>query len=414
MNQEGVKTYTYAELEQNNRLKEMEVNSLLEITKAINHNDSVEKLFKLYKFTLLGQLGLKSTVVFYCQEGVWDCILDFGVAKDKIAQLHEAEFDSFDDSVIRLNQKGNGLMSNFDVIIPVFHKNNALAYVMVSGLKSEEMETEEAKIRFIQTITNIVIVAIENKRLFKKQIEQEKMKNQLDLAKKVQSMLIPNILPTNDQLEMAAIYEPHSTIGGDYYDYIPINKEEFFFCVADISGKGIAAALLMANFQAYVRVLAKEITDTEVLVRKLNERVVEITQGDKFITAFLGRYNFKNRNLCYINAGHNHPILYHEGVHQFLDQGCTVLGAFEELPFVNKGCVKIAPQSILLTYTDGLTDIVNESNDYFTEDKVLDFIADHSDVVIKDFNNALLSRVNEFKGKAAFIDDISVLSMRIH
>jgi len=97
-----------------------------------------------------------------------------------------------------------------------------------------------------------------------------------------------------------------------------------------------------------------------------------------------------------------------------LDQGCTVLGAFEELPFVNKGFVEVSPKSILLTYTDGLTDIVNETDEYFTEDKVLDFIADQSDATIKDFNTALLSRVHEFKGEAAFIDDISVLSMRIH
>ena len=162
------------------------------------------------------------------------------------------------------------------------------------------------------------------------------MKKELELAAQVQTLLIPDQLPKDDAIEMAAIYQPHRDIGGDYYDYLEVNEDEIVFCIADISGKGIAAALLMANFQAQLRAYLRQnylpITD---FIQQLNKNVNQITRGDKFITMFLAKYNKATRVLKYINAGHNPPVLLQNGKSQLLDKGCTILGMFEELPFVN-------------------------------------------------------------------------------
>ena len=131
-------------------------------------------------------------------------------------------------------------------------------------------------------------MAIENKRLFKRQLEQGKYKTELLLAQDVQSMLIPDTLPSNDRYAISKIYMPHYNIGGDYIDYIKYDEDRFAICIADISGKGLAAALLMANFQAMVQSLIFQYKDLETFIFALNQAVYRITKADKFIT-FLWR-----------------------------------------------------------------------------------------------------------------------------
>ena len=109
---------------------------------------------------------------------------------------------------------------------------------------------------------------------------------------------------------MAAFYRPHFEVGGDYYDVVKMGKDQFGFCIADVSGKGISAALLMSNFQASLRALFTKEISLYQLIEKLNERVFDTAKGEKFITLFIARYNVVTRTLEYVNAGHNPPIFY--------------------------------------------------------------------------------------------------------
>src|ERR1019366_3106072 len=122
-----------------------------------------------------------------------------------------------------------------------------------------------------------------------------------------------------------------------------------------ISGKGIPAALLMANFQANLRTLITRKYQLPQSIDILNGKVGEITKGEKFITLFIATYNCQTRILTYVNAGHNPSILYNKGDVQLLDQGCTILGMFDTLPYINFGEVKIEPGSLIVNYTDGLS-----------------------------------------------------------
>src|SRR5204862_3998771 len=143
--------------------------------------------------------------------------------------------------------------TEFDIVIPVTHKTNTLALVFVGGLDNNHRYENEDGIRFIQALSNIIIVAIENKKLVRKQLEQEAFRKELEIASDVQQFLFPEKLPNTELLKVEASYLPHDRVGGDYYDYIPINKNQFLICVADVSGKGIPAALMMSNFQASLR-----------------------------------------------------------------------------------------------------------------------------------------------------------------
>src|SRR5690554_3035090 len=139
----------------------------------------------------------------------------------------------------------------------------------------------------------------------KQSISQERINKELEVASEMQKLLFPDNLPSGKRLDLAATYTARHEVGGDYYDFIPINENEFIICIADVSGKGISAAMLMANFQATIRTLLSfKKYDLEYLIRELNDKVMKAAKGEKFITFFIGHSNTNSRLLKYINAGH--------------------------------------------------------------------------------------------------------------
>lgn len=399
-----------AHLERLLTVKQLQINSLLEVSQAINNNFSTSALFRIYEFILRAQMGIQRLLVFIKNDS-WDCVCSSGVS-DVYKELElDVDLIPFRNIATLSNTKNNKL-TEFDVIIPVYHKDTPLAYVLIGDLKTDDNDSLEEKLKFIQTITNIVMVAVENKKLFNSQIQQEVMRKELEFAAKMQSMLIPSDLPNNDYVEMASEYLPHHDIGGDYYDCIELNEDELAFCIGDISGKGIAAALLMANFQANIRTEIMKVTDLESFIRLMNDKVCQITKGEKFITLFFGLYNRKTRKLQYVNAAHNPSLLIYEGQMTELDKGCTLLGMFDELPKVTVGEVDIQPGAVLINYTDGLIDFENANGEFFSFERLESFFLSNYQLRMEDFNKKLLTYVSDFKGEGLFLDDITLLSCR--
>ncbi len=403
----------FALLQDQLKVKQLEINSLLEVTKAINDNLPSSALFRIYEFILRAQMRVESLAVFIDNdEEDWALVSHYGIKEDTLRINVKDQLSQYEE-IVELGIDKPAHLAEFDLIIPVFHKNRGLAYALVGRPGLESYEALKDKIKFIQTITNIIMVAIENKRLFKKQLEQEGFKKELEVAAQVQSMLIPYKLPNDKLVEMAAIYLPHRNVGGDYYDYIRLSEDEFVFCIADISGKGIAAALLMANFQAHLQALIQQHASNLIeFVEHLNKNVKHITRGEKFITLFLGKFNAKTRLLEYVNAGHNPPVLYQNSQANYLDKGCTILGMFDELPFIHVGELKVDREAIIVNYTDGLTDLENEYGNTFSVELLEEFIQTNLDEDMEEFNRNLLEKIISFKGKKLFVDDISVLSCR--
>ena len=224
-------------------------------------------------------------------------------------------------------------------------------------------------LHFIQTMTNIVAVAIENRNLYNQNLRQEIIKKELDLASRVQSMLIPShsSLPNNEDIVATACYLPHFEVGGDYYDVVQINDHRYGFCIADVSGKGISAALLMSNFQANVRALFAANLKLDEIVHELNQRVMNNVNGEKFVTLFIGEYNSQNKKLTYVNAGHNPPILYQAGLKEikFLQSGSIGVGMLDFIPSITIGSEYVTQGSRLIMFTDGIIELENENMEEF-------------------------------------------------
>ncbi len=185
------------------------------------------------------------------------------------------------------------------------------------------------------------------------------------------------------------------------------------FCIADITGKGVAAALLMANFQANFRALITRRPTLEEIINELNAAVFNVTQGDKFITLFLAKYDSNTRTLHYVNAGHTPPVLISKGEVVLLKNGCTSLGWMPELPFLEIGGLCLTDEAIIFSYTDGLTEVRNSAGEEFEEKKLLDFLSKNATEGAKELNTKLLKHIEAFRGREPWTDDITVLTCKV-
>jgi sigma-B regulation protein RsbU (phosphoserine phosphatase) len=229
----------------------------------------------------------------------------------------------------------------------------------------------------------------------------------------MQSMLFPSVLPKDEHIDTAAFYLPHQQVGGDYYDFIWLNKNEFAFCVADVSGKGVAAALLMSNFQANLRVLFQHTDSLSDLVRELNAKVMANAKGEKFITLFIAKYNIVTRTLTYINAAHNPPLISSGNSISTLKIGCTGLGMFDEIEKIKEGIVNISPNTTIFCYTDGLTELENDAGQEFGIESLLDLIKTHPELNMMELNKLIMEAVIEYKQNRQYIDDIALFCIKI-
>ncbi|RMF00862.1 MAG: serine/threonine protein phosphatase [Bacteroidetes bacterium] len=400
------------QLERELHLRQLQVNRLLTLTQAINNNLSASGLYEMYHSFLTFELGVQKMALYVYDNASkrWVCATQHGLTASQQAYDISEELPKFKE-LVNLDIRDHPLLNIFDLVIPVLHKEQPIAYVFIGGFSEEDDMYE--KVQFITTITNIVAVAIENKRLFKQQIERERLRREMELAAEMQRMLIPRELPSKDCYQLASIYQPHFGVGGDYYDYLEFEDGKLAFCIGDISGKGVAAALLMANFQANFNTLISKRTALDEFIVALNTSVNLITRGERFITFFVAEFDRYTNVLRYVNAGHNPPVLASANRLELLDIGCTILGSFRELPQVEVGEVQLTEPSLVLTYTDGLIDLRNQSGDYFDDKMVKEFTRTHHHLSAAAFNEALLEALNAFAGDQGYPDDFTVLSCKI-
>ena len=402
-----------------NRLKlsTFKLNTLLTITKAINDNLSADELLKRYEKILREDLNIGKILVFKYNK-TWNLVLSSGCSEDIIKHI-DVEKDFIDQKEISfITVSPNPILRVFDNIIPVIANNIPVAFVLIGDI-DEEKEGVSPTIKhlhFIQTLSNIIIVAIENIRLYRESLKQEALKKELEMASKMQSMLIPDrsILPNNDRILVSSFYHPHFEVGGDYYDFIPLNDDEFGFCIADVSGKGISAALLMSNFQANLRALFTSGAYLPDVVEKLNERMMASAKGEKFITLFIAKYSYKTCMLDYINAGHNQPIFYDMKTKElkFLTEGCVGVGMLDEIPVLKSGFLKIENKSKLFCYTDGLVELVDEEGVEFDTHEIEKSISNKDEI---DQNiSTIIKSQKILEGNAAIFDDISIIGIEFY
>ena len=368
----------------NDRIKilKFKLESLLDITLSINANLPTETLLSKYESILRENLGIGKILIFK-RSVTWECLMNGGFPKQMEGIDIETRLLGFDDITYVSADMG---FEAVDIIVPVFNKNEPVAYLFIGDIEEEGegMSPVLKHLNFIQTLSSIIIVAIENIRLQKESLRQEALKKEMELAARMQKMLIPDNrhMPKNPDIVVSGFYYPHFEVGGDYYDCIKLSETRTGFCIADVSGKGISAAILMSNFQASLRALLTSDIDLEQLIHKLNAIVVANAAGEKFITFFVARYDNKTKVLEYINAAHNPPVLYNSksGDIIHIPASCIGIGMLDEIPVVKKSEILIKGYSKIVLYTDGLSELKGDDGEDIGTKEIIRHISNNEPV----------------------------------
>jgi len=393
-------------------LKEFQLKALLDVTKAINNTEDRDALLKLYERIIREDLGITRLMLFERTER-WERIIAFGNNVDAVGMDIEKAFGTFSEIQV-IGSESTGSFGAFDVAVPVYHRGRPLAFLLIGDIDEEEqrMSPTVKHLNFIQTLTNLIVVALENQRMAAQELAQARARRELELAAEMQGMLIPTDLPSNERIDAAGWYQPHSEVGGDYYDLIALPTGQYVACVADVSGKGIAAALLMSNFQANLRASIPHATDLVQLVHDLNAKVHASARGERFITLFIGVIDLAARKMRYVNSGHNDPLLHHaKGVTPLRD-GSIALGMMPKLPFLKSGEVDLPPESTLLCYTDGLVEQEDASGTTFETAPINGILSAGARATAKAINEAVINAFEAHRGGLPYLDDIALLTCR--
>src|SRR5580704_8242748 len=258
--------------------------------------------------------------------------------------------------------------------------------------------------------------------LIEEQRQRQKLENELSIAQEVQRQLFPHTLPKLHGIEIEAICRPARVVSGDYYDFIRISPTRLAIAVADISGKGISAALLMANVQAALRSdvlryrngqpgIHLDQIDTAEIVSHLNLHLFRNTSDERYATVFFGVYDTVTRQLHYTNAGHLPPIYISGGKVRRLETGGMVVGLFNDVPF-EQGSVEIEHGGILVAYSDGLIEPENVYGEEFGTTRLIDVATRNKDASSHAIAEAMMHAADEWSGSPEQADDMTVIVMR--
>lgn len=233
---------------------------------------------------------------------------------------------------------------------------------------------------------------------------------ELSFARKVQQALFPRDLPASGGLEFAAVCLPASGVSGDYYDVFTLQDGRVAMAIADISGKGISAAILMANLQALLRVVAGTCDSPGAVCEKLNSHLHQVTNAFWFATFFYGEWHPLERRLSYVNAGHNNPVLCGDRSNKSLNHGGIPLGILPEYKF-ETGEVILQPGDLLVLYSDGITEAGAREGKEFGEARLHALIAANRGKPLGELQESILKAVRAWTGEEVE-DDITLVLAR--
>jgi HAMP domain-containing protein len=244
--------------------------------------------------------------------------------------------------------------------------------------------------------------------------EQERLMKELEIASGIQKNILPTSAPDIEGVELAAINIPAREVGGDFYDYVPVETDHWGLTIADVSGKGMPAAIFMGLSRTIVRASTTGNLSAENAIKHANELICRDSRSGMFVTLFYAILDSQTKNLTYINAGHNPPLLFRKGSTdiQVLEAKGIPLGVTEDIDIEEKG-IHLVSGDYLVLYTDGVTEAMNEKEEEFGEDRLIKIIQDNTSLTAQDMLNMVQEEIITFAGKQPQFDDITLMIMKV-
>lgn len=295
--------------------------------------------------------------------------------------------------------------------VPLVIQGNLTGVLTLYNKKSKR-GFGKADERLLSIIAAQSAQVIENARLYEEQEELRRMQAALKLAYEIQTNLLPKQAPTIDGYDIAGVSIPAQTVGGDYYDFIPMADEKWALCVGDVSGKGLPAALTMATVQATLHNQVMSGESTPVCIARSNQFLCAHSHRKVFVTLFYGVLDAFNHTFEYVNAGHNRPILVRGGEGPLeLEGGGLVLGFHAGQSYAAHKHT-FAVGDVLAIFSDGITEAMNKARVQFSEERLSTLLADHATQPAAVIVDKLVSAVHAHTAPMSQFDDMTVLIIR--
>jgi sigma-B regulation protein RsbU (phosphoserine phosphatase) len=306
------------------------------------------------------------------------------------------------------------------VLLPVSLDSKMLGIISL-GSKRSELPYTKADLQLLSAVAAQTGLALENAHLtesIRREIaSRERLDRELEIARDVQQRLFPQKLPHVNGLDFCGYCRPAQGVGGDYYDFIHLASGALGIAVGDVSGKGIAAALMMASLQASLRGQTIKPCDTLAeMIHHINGLVYEASSANRYATFFYAQYDPVSRKLTYVNAGHNPPMLRRKKGDGFeflrLEEGGTVIGLFPDFPF-KEAEVQLQSGDILVAFTDGISEAMNHDEEEFDEERLMEAIRTCPSRSAANISSYILEHVDAFTAGADQHDDMTIVVMRL-
>lgn len=295
--------------------------------------------------------------------------------------------------------------------VPLMVKSELIGVLTAYNKKGEKDFTDDDQ-RLLTIIAMQSGQVIENARLYEEEQNYLSMQEEVRLASVIQTELLPREAPRLEGYDIAGCSIPAQQVGGDYFDFIPIDDTRIAICLGDVSGKGLPASLLMANLQATLRGQTLIDVGADETIRRSNMLLFRSTDPEKFATLFYGVLDFAKHELSFSNAGHENPFLFTNATEVLrLIAGGTVLGVLESFPY-EKGAVSFDVGSTLVAFSDGITEAFDEAGDQFGEEKLLAVLNESRELPAETIIARIVDAVSQHAGKAPRSDDLTLLVVK--
>lgn len=289
-------------------------------------------------------------------------------------------------------------------------KGKELGVIYIIEDKQKLVDSDEET---ISALAIQVASAINNAQIYAELLVKERLSQELEVASRIQKRILPKEIKKVFGLEIAHYFEPAKEVGGDYYDYCVRDDNRVSITIADVSGKGVPAAFLMALIRSVLKTLnIKDIYPSEMLT-DLNDIIYPDITEDMFVTLFHSKYDYETKTLSYSNAGHNPLIVYKADEERIVEHNVkgVAIGFVPNYQY-KLGEVKLSEGDVLLYYTDGITEAENISRDMFGMDRLKDVILENKDRNAEEIKEAILEAVNDFRGDYEQVDDLTFVVLK--
>lgn len=392
-------------------LRNLILTSLFEISNDFSALLSREQILKVLSLRLMGLLMINKFAVYRVENSRLEPIINkcdheidenFHIHLSKLSSIITRKSNKIED-LDRLFER-----TNLEVISPMVVQDKIRGILLI-GKRMNDEDFNHENLSFIESIANTTILALENERLFRQELEKKKLESELSLALQIQKGLLPSSFPKIENYAFYGESIPSRHVGGDYFDFIRISNNKTLIVIADVSGKGIAASLVMANVQAALKVLASLELELTEIISRLNGLLFENTASDIFVTMFIGIINHTQNKIEYINAGHNPPfIINNENLKEKLFTGGMPLGIFlDKCTYESQSC-QMNDKDMIVLYTDGITEAQSIAQNEFGEESLINILLNQKDISPKQIVQNTFLELEKHTAGCSQYDDVTM------